>query len=105
MGPTAVLTIGATQVMISSHATYDWMDEQYRSVGLDASTFKMVVAKNPMNYRQAYGTIAKAVFVLDTPGPTPPTLRHAPFKRVRRPYFPVDQDIPGLMPTILKQST
>jgi len=103
MGPTAVLAIGAVQVMICSYATYDWMDEQYRSVGLDPSAVKWVVAKNPMNYRQAYGPIAKAVFVLDTPGPTPPTLRHAPFKRVRRPYFPLDLEIPNLRPTLLKR--
>ena len=101
MGPTAVLEIGAIRLMITSYATYDWMDEQFQSVGLDANTAKFVVAKNPMNYRQAYGAIAKAVFVLDTPGPTPPTVRHAPFQRVRRPYFPKDLDIPDLMPTIL----
>lgn len=101
MGPTAVLEIGAIHLMITSFATYDWMDEQFQSVGLDAGAAKFVVAKNPMNYRQAYGAIAKAVFVLDTPGPTPPTVRHAPFQRVRRPYFPKDLDIPDLMPTIL----
>ncbi|MEO6062782.1 MAG: M81 family metallopeptidase [Thermoflexales bacterium] len=101
MGPTAVLEIGPMRLMITSYATYDWMDEQFQSVGLDASATKFVVAKNPMNYRQAYGAIAKAIFVLDTPGPTPPTVRHAPFQRVRRPYFPRDLDIPGLVPTIL----
>jgi len=101
MGPTAVLEIGAIRLMITSYATYDWMDEQFQSVGLDARAAKFVVAKNPMNYRQAHGGIAKAVFVLDTPGPTPPTVRHAPFQRVRRPYFPKDLDIPGLVPTLL----
>jgi microcystin degradation protein MlrC len=101
MGPTAVLEIDNLRLMITSFATYDWMDEQFQSVGLDASAAKFVVAKNPMNYRQAYGAKAKAIFVLDTPGPTPPTVRHAPFFRVRRPYFPKDLDIPGLVPTIL----
>jgi microcystin degradation protein MlrC len=101
MGPTAVLELGGLHLMVTSFATYDWMDEQFQSVGLDARAAKFVVAKNPMNYRQAYGTIARAVFVLDTPGPTPPTVRHAPFRRVRRPYFPKDLDIPGLKPTIL----
>lgn len=102
MGPTAVLSVGAIQLMLSSFATYDWMDEQYRSVGLEASEAKFVVAKNPMNYRMAYGPLAKAVFILDTPGPTPATLRHAPFKKVRRPYFPKDADIPGLKPALLR---
>jgi len=102
MGPSAVLSIGAVQVLVASHATYDWMDEQFRSMGLSASEARFIVAKNPMNYRQAYGAIAKAIFVLDTPGPTPPTVRHVQYKNVRRPYFPLDEEIPGLTPTILR---
>jgi microcystin degradation protein MlrC len=102
MGPSAVLSIGAVQVLVTTHATYDWMDEQYRSMGMNASEAKFIVAKNPMNYRQAYGAIAKAMFVLDTPGPTPPTVRHVQYKNVRRPYFPLDKEIPGLTPTILR---
>jgi microcystin degradation protein MlrC len=46
--------------------------------------------------------IAKAMFILDTPGPTPPTVRHVQYKNVRRPYFPLDKEIPGLTPTILR---
>ena len=55
-----------------------------------------------MNYRLAYGTITKAVFVLDTPDPSPPTIRNVSFKKLCRPYFPADIDIRGLEPTILK---
>lgn len=101
MGPSAVLAIDAIQVLITTYGTYDWRDEQYRAVGLDPATAKFVVAKNPMNYRLAYGPLAKAIFVLDTPGPTPPTIRHAHFTQLQRPYFPLDSDIPGLTPTIL----
>ena len=46
--------------------------------------------------------IAKAVFILDTPGPTPATVRSVDFKNLRRPYFPLDVEIPGLTPTILQ---
>lgn len=101
MGPSAVLTIGQVHVLATTHSTYDWMDEQLRAVGFDPAQAKFVVAKNPMNYRQAYPT-AKAVFVLDTPGPTPATIRNANFQRVRRPFFPVDAEISGLTPTILR---
>jgi hypothetical protein len=38
--------------------------------------------------------------VLDTPGPTPATMRHYPYKNLRRPYFPADQDIPDLTPMV-----
>ncbi len=103
MGPSAVLTIGTIQVVVTTYSTYDWMDEQFRAMQMDPSGAKFIVAKNPMNYRQAYGTIAKAIFVLDTPGPTPPTIRHVQYKQLKRPYFPLDQEISGLTPTILKK--
>jgi microcystin degradation protein MlrC len=102
MGPSAVLTIGAIQVLVATYSTYDWMDEQFRSIGLDPSTAKFIVVKNPMNYRLAYGEIAKAAFILDTPGATPVTCRHLPYKYLKRPYFPLDTEIPGLTPTILQ---
>ncbi len=102
MGPTAVFRIGSVRVIVMSRATYDWADEQIRAVGLSPTQAKFIVAKNPMNYRVAYGTIAQAVIVLDTPGPTPATLKHVRFQKLARPYFPADDDIPGLQPTILK---
>ncbi|MEO1983939.1 MAG: M81 family metallopeptidase, partial [Fuerstiella sp.] len=102
MGRTAVFRIGPVRVIIMSRATYDWADEQIRSVGLNPSHAKFIVAKNPMNYRLAYGDIAKAVIVLDTPGPTPATLKHVRFRKLSRPYFPADVDIPGLQPTIMR---
>jgi microcystin degradation protein MlrC len=102
MGLTAVLQIGAISVLIASNPTYDWADEQYRSVGLDPAAAKIVVAKNPMNYRMAYEGCAKGFFVLDTPGPTPPTVRHYPYRNLARPYFPVDTEIPGLRPTVYR---
>ena len=102
MGPSAVLAVGPIQVLIASEGTYDWKDEQFRSVGLIPPAAKFVVVKNPMNYRLAYGDIAKAVFILDTPGPTPATVRNVNYAHVKRPYFPVDEHIPGLVPVILK---
>lgn len=100
MGPSAVLTMDGIQILIMSRPTYDWMDEQFRCVGLSAASAKFVVVKNPMNYQMAYAGIAKAAFVLDTPGPTPATMRHYQYKNLKRPYFPADQDIPGLTPTV-----
>ena len=90
------------QVLISSFATYDWADEQFRALQMDPAAAKFIVAKNPMNYRMAYGGLEPTVFILDTPGPTPPTMRHARFTRLERPYFPLDEEIPGLEPTVLQ---
>ena len=90
MGPSAVLQIGPLSLLIMSRPTYDWADEQYRSMGLDAAKAKWVEAKNMMNFRKAYGAIMRGAIVLDAPGPTPPDMRSLPFRRARRPWFPLD---------------
>lgn len=102
MGPTAVLRVGSVKILIASRATYDWADEQFRSVGMDPTRAKFLVAKNPMNYHMAYGAISRAAFILDTPGPTPATVRHVPYRHMQRPYFPLDPEIPHLAPTVFR---
>jgi microcystin degradation protein MlrC len=91
MGPSAVLAIGNLRLLTMSRSTYDWADEQYRSVGLDPASAKWVEAKNMMNFRKAYGSILRGAFVLDAPGPTPPDMRSLPFVRTKRPWFPLDE--------------
>ena len=102
MGPSAMLQIGKVQVLIASHPTYEWADEQYRSMKMDTCGAKFIVVKNPMNYRMTYLETAKKAFILDTPGPTPAILDHLQFRRLKRPYFPADKDIANLTPTILR---
>ena len=102
MGPCAVMEVGNIQILITTHATYDWADEQFRALDLDPAAAKFIVVKNPMNYHIAYGDIAAAIYVLDTPGPTPPTLRHCPFERVERTYFPADEELELTDPVVLR---
>ena len=100
MGPTAVLQVGGIKILITSFATYEWCGEQFETLGLQAADSKFVVAKNPMNYGMAYGEFAQATFILDTPGPTPATLKHVSYKHLQRPYFPADEEIADWQPTI-----
>ncbi len=96
MGPTAVVQNEHVRILITSFATYDWADEQFQSVQLDARQAKFVVVKNPMNYRFAYRDVAKAAIVVDTPGPTPAHVLNLPYRRITRPAFPFDEEIPDL---------
>lgn len=101
MGQSAVLRIDGVHVLIASHGTYEWCGEQFEAVGLDAANARFVVAKNPMNYSLAYGDKASAMYMLDTPGPTPPTLKGADFRQLQRPFFPRDADIADWRPVVL----
>ena len=100
MGPTALFAIGPIRVLITTHATYDWADEQWQALGIDPRQTRFIVAKNPMNFHNVYA--AAATYILDTPGPTPASVKNLPFKNLQRPFFPKDKDIPNLKPHILR---
>lgn len=94
MGPSAWLSIGGIDVVVSTWPTYEYADEQFRAAGFDPRTRRFVVAKNPMNYQQAYAE-ASALFILDAPGPTTSALATIAIPRARgnRPYWPFQRDV------------
>lgn len=93
MGASAVLRIGAVDVLVTSNACYEYADEALRAAGIDPRSRKFVIVKNPMNYQQAYAD-AGAQLILDTPGPTTPNLAALPWRSIERPLFPVDAQTP-----------
>lgn len=104
MGLSAVLDITAVRVLVMSRPTYDWGHEQFRAAGLDPRQAKFIGVKNPMNYRFAYRDIAKMAIVVDTPGPTPAHVLNLPYRRIRRPMFPFDEEIPGLRIDVVRNN-
>jgi microcystin degradation protein MlrC len=104
MGPCALVQAGVVQVLITSHPTYDWADEQFRSMEMNTRDAKFIVVKNPMNFRLGYAGVYKKHYVLDTPGPTPATLHHVKYKKLRRPYYPADREISNLTPRLLRHA-
>ena len=105
MGPSAVLEAGRIRILISSYPTYDWADEQYRSMGLVPAEAKFVGVKNMMNFRVAYRDVMKAFYVLDLRGPTPPDMRMLPFRRIKRPVFPLDGEFGRPMISVCSASS
>ena len=93
MGAAAVLSIGPIKVLCTSLSSYEYADEHFVAMGIEARKLKFVVVKNPMNYQQAYAG-APAMFVLDTPGPTTPNLAAISWTRFDRPSFPMEDAFP-----------
>ena len=91
MGPTALVSIGNIQILVSSFGTYEWNCEQFLSFDLKLGEYKFLVVKNPMNYKNTFSHI-KNIYILDTAGPTPATCKHLRFKKMFT-YFPKQLDL------------
>ena len=102
MGPSVVFRIGNLQVLIMSKPTYDWKCEQFEAAEMNIKSAKFIGVKNPMNFNFAYKKISKGALLVDTPGPTPASVKHLDYKRMKRPFFPLDRQIKDLKPTVLE---
>ena len=91
MGPSVLVTYKEIHIIISSYGTYEWNCEQFLSFNLNLNSFKFIVVKNPMNFKNSFKHLNE-IYVLDTPGPTPPTCKHLNFKKMND-YFPKKTDL------------
>jgi len=93
MGRAAVLQVGQVRILLAERSAMTVDPELYRSHGIDPCHMKIVVVKSPNGFRAAYEPIAKAIFLVDTPGVSTANLRALPFKRLPRPIYPLDRSM------------
>jgi microcystin degradation protein MlrC len=90
-GLTAVIAIdGPNTLVLDSLRTPPFSLGQLTSLGIDPMRQSVLVVKAAVAYQAAYGPIAARVIEVDTPGLTAIDPARFPFRRIRRPMFPLD---------------
>ncbi len=100
MGRAAVVEAGAVAVLITERAAFTVDPAFYRSVGLEPADAKIVVVKSPLQFRDGYGGFARALWVVDTPGPSTASFHRLDWRHVSRPLFPFDDDFEPEITTV-----
>ena len=95
MGPCATLrhTLPdrtAVWIVLTSRKTPPFDLGQLRSQGIAPETMTVIGVKAAVAHRRAYEPIARTMFAVATPGACSSDLKTLPFRRVRRPIFPLD---------------
>lgn len=90
MGPCAVVRLANVTVLLTSNRTPPFDLGQWRSQGIDPARLFAIGVKAAVAHRRAYDRVAKASYTVDSPGPCSSNLRLFPFRRVRRPIYPLD---------------
>lgn len=89
MGPCAVLRHREIRILTATFPTYDYGDEQFRSMGIDWRKLRIAVFKNPMNFRNLLDE--DTVFIgVDGRGPTAARLERLEWHVKQRPFWPCD---------------
>lgn len=90
MGPSAVVRHRGVTILITTHRTPPNDLGQWRSQGIDPEDFAVIGIKAGVAHRRAYDPIAAASFNVATPGPCASDPAALPYRRLRRPIFPLD---------------
>lgn len=90
MGPTCVLRMGTTHLVVGSRPVLTSDPELFRSQGIEPMEQDAVGIKSPTLFRAAYDSISRTVLYLDMPGPCRGNLLKVPFQNIGRPIFPLD---------------
>jgi microcystin degradation protein MlrC len=90
MGPSAVVRVGGTTILLTSRKTAPFDLGQLRSQGLEPRDFAVIGVKAAVAHRRAYDRVSRTSHYVDTPGPCSSNLATFPFRQLRRPVFPLD---------------
>ncbi len=89
-GRTAVIDTGGILVVLNERRMPMWNLQQLRALGIEPTRLNIVVVKAAIAYRAAYEPIAKRIIEVDTPGLAAADVRRFPYKRLKRPMYPLD---------------
>ncbi len=92
MGPCAVIRDRWITILLTSHRTPPFDLGQLRSQGIEPTEFQVIGVKAAVAHRRAYDPISKNSFTVETPGPCASRLDSLPYRRLRRPIFPLDAE-------------
>jgi microcystin degradation protein MlrC len=90
MGPSAVVRVGGTTILLTSRKTAPFDLGQLRSQGLEPKDFAVIGVKAAVAHKRAYDRVSGTSHYVDTPGPCSSNLASFPFRQLRRPVFPLD---------------
>jgi len=95
LGPTAVVLCGdpAVEVIISSFAETPIDLNIFRSIGIEPTRRQVIALKGKGHFRAAFEPIASQVVLVEGPGISGSDFRRLPFKRIRRPIWPLDDGV------------
>ncbi len=94
-GPTAVLRVDDTDILVVSLSSQILDLQQFRAFGIDPVAKSIVALKSMQHFRAAFEPIAAKVIVCDSGALCTPDLSRLPYRNVTRPIFPLDRFIVG----------
>jgi microcystin degradation protein MlrC len=97
VGDTAAVRIGGIDVILISRRTQAFGIELFTQLGLDPWSYRLMVLKSAQHFAGAYGPLASLIVSADTGGCCPQDPAKHTYAKLKRPLWPLDQQLEGRM--------
>jgi microcystin degradation protein MlrC len=93
LGPMARLVIGNVDVLVASLRSQTLDAEVFLLHGIDVTRCRIVALKSTQHFRAGFAHLTGTILRADPPGATTSNLAQLPYRRIRRPIWPLDEVI------------
>ena len=91
MGPSVVLRVGDTRIVVTSRSGPHFAPALFQAAGIDPFALHVLVAKSPCGFRAAYTGRAARIISVMAPGCAPPDFWNYEYHNIPRPLWPWDE--------------
>ncbi|HLT99804.1 MAG TPA: M81 family metallopeptidase [Burkholderiaceae bacterium] len=99
LGPTATVRYGSVKVVLATNNIQVQDFSFFRANGIEPLDANVLVVKSQQHFRAAFAPIARRILLADSGGFVSPDLARLPYRKVRRPVWPLD-DLDTAMPAV-----
>ncbi len=92
MGRSVLVAHRGILILLTSKRTPPMDLGQWHSMGVDLTCLRIIGVKAAIAHRRAYDPIARASYLVDTPGACRGDLTKLDYRHIRRPVYPLDRD-------------
>lgn len=93
LGPTVRLRHGNVDIVVASFRTQTFDDRPLVITGGDPGAYKLICLKSAGHFRAYFNSRAAGIVPCEMPGLRSTNLKSYPYQNLRRPIYPLDEDI------------
>ncbi|HEY1092418.1 MAG TPA: MlrC C-terminal domain-containing protein, partial [Burkholderiaceae bacterium] len=92
LGAAVALRVQGVDVVLNSIRQQVFSPDCFTEMGVDLSSKRLVVVKSTQHFRAGFDPLVVRTVYADTPGSLRVNLGELPYRHLRRPLWPIDQD-------------
>lgn len=90
MGPSALVECNGVEILLCTVRNQAMGTDLFTDIGCDLAAKKLVVVKSSQHFHAAYSKIGRHVIYAAAPGTVTFDLATLPYRKIRRPKWPLD---------------